>query len=58
MNEFELASVIHVLTVVLWVGGVAMVTAVVIPIIRRSASDARAVELFESIQKRFAWQGY
>jgi uncharacterized membrane protein len=58
LNEFELASVIHVLTVVLWVGGVAMVTAVVIPIIRRSASDARAVELFESIQKRFAWQGY
>jgi uncharacterized membrane protein len=58
LNEFELASVIHVLTVVLWVGGVAMVAAVVIPIIRGSASDARAVELFESIQKRFAWQGY
>jgi len=56
LNEFELVSVIHVLAVVLWVGGVAMVTIVLIPIIRKSASDARAVELFETIQKRFAWE--
>ena len=56
MNEFALARVIHVLAVVLWIGGVAMVTTVVIPIVRRSRSDADSVELFETIEKRFAWQ--
>ena len=33
-----------------------MVTTVVIPIVRKSRSDADSVELFEAIEKRFAWQ--
>ena len=56
MNEFALARVIHVLAVVLWIGGVAMVTTVLIPIIRTTPSDANAVEMFERFEKRFAWQ--
>lgn len=56
MNEFALARVIHVLAVVLWIGGVAMVTTVVIPIIRKSRSDVDSVELFEAIEKKFALQ--
>ena len=56
MNEFALVMVIHVLAVVLWVGGVGMVTTVVIPIIRKSSSDADSVDMFEAIQKRFAWK--
>ncbi len=56
MNEFALARVIHVLAVVLWIGGVAMVATVLIPILRKSPSHADAVELFETIEKRFAWQ--
>ena len=55
MNEFALAMVIHVLAVVLWVGGVGMVTTVVIPIVRRSPSSANSVDMFEAIQNRFAW---
>lgn len=51
MNEFALARVIHVLAVVLWIGGVAMITTVVIPIIRKSRSDVDSVELFEAIEK-------
>ena len=47
--------VIHVLAVVLWVGGVGMVTTVVIPIVRRLPSSANSVDMFEAIQKRFAW---
>ena len=54
MNEFALARVIHVLAVVHWIGGVAMITTVVIPIIRKSRSDAESVELFEAIEKKFA----
>ena len=55
MNEFALAMVIHVLAVVLWVGGVGMVTTVVIPIVRRLPSSANSVDMFEAIQNRFAW---
>ena len=39
MNEFVLARVIHVLAAVLWAGGVAMVTIVLLPAIRNLASD-------------------
>ena len=47
--------VIHVLAVVLCVGGVGMVTTVVIPIVRRSPSSANSLDIFEAIQKSFAW---
>ena len=43
--------VIHVLAVVLWVGGVGMVTTVVIPIVRRLPSSANSVDMFEAIHK-------
>ena len=56
MNEFAVAMAIHVLAVVLWVGGVGMVTTVVIPIVRKLPSDTNAIEMFEAIQKRFAWK--
>ena len=48
--------VIHVLAMVLWVGGVGMATTVVIPIVMRLPADANTVEMFEAIQKRFAWK--
>ena len=32
-----------------------MVTTVVIPIVRRSPSSANSVDMFETVQKRFAW---
>jgi uncharacterized membrane protein len=40
LDEFALARVIHVLAVVLWIGGVAMVATVLIPAIRTMKSDA------------------
>ncbi len=33
-----------------------MVTTVVIPIVRKSRSAADSIEMFEAIEKRFAWQ--
>jgi len=56
LNEFALARVIHVLAVVLWIGGVAMITTVVIPIIRKFRSGVESVELFEAIGKKFSLQ--
>lgn len=56
MKDLTLARVLHVLAVVLWIGGVAMVTTVLLPAVRRLESGARRIELFETIEGRFAWQ--
>ncbi len=56
LDKFALARVIHVLSVVLWIGGVAMVTTVLIPAVRKMKSDANPAAFFESIEARFAWQ--
>lgn len=55
-NEIALARVIHVLGVVLWIGGVAMVTTVLLPSLRRLQSAGDPFELFERIEGRFALQ--
>ena len=56
MIEMGLARVLHVLGVVLWIGGVAMVTTVILPAVKRLASADDRIALFESIEHRFAWQ--
>ncbi len=56
MNAFVLARVIHVLGVVLWIGGVAFVTTVLLPAVRRMESPERRVDFFEEVEGRFAWQ--
>lgn len=56
MTEMGLARVLHVLGMVLWIGGVAMVTTVILPAVRRLGSPQERVELFERIEHRFAWQ--
>ena len=56
MEQFTLARVIHVLTVVLWIGGVAMVTTVLIPAIKKMTSKEDQIKTFETIQGKFAIQ--
>ncbi|HPE81827.1 MAG TPA: hypothetical protein PKZ35_17700 [Gammaproteobacteria bacterium] len=56
MIEMGLARVLHVVGVVLWIGGVAMVTTVILPAVKRLASADDRIALFESIEHRFAWQ--
>jgi uncharacterized membrane protein len=56
MNDLALARAIHVVGVVLWIGGVAMVTTVLLPAIRGFSRDENPVELFERIERRFARQ--
>jgi uncharacterized membrane protein len=51
-----LARVLHVLGVVLWIGGVAMVTTVLLPGTRAMKSPAERVEWFEQVESRFAAQ--
>ena len=56
MTEMGIARVLHILGVVLWIGGVAMVTTVILPAVKRLASPNERVALFERIEHRFAWQ--
>ncbi|WP_372745987.1 hypothetical protein [Lutibacter sp.] len=56
MEYFTLARVLHVLAVVLWIGGVAMVTTVIIPAVKQMKSKEEQIETFEKIEGRFALQ--
>lgn len=56
MNEFAFARVLHVLGVVAWIGGVAMVTTVLLPASAQLKSAAERVAFFEQIERRFANQ--
>ncbi len=56
MNDFAFARVLHVLGVVLWIGGVAWITTVFLPFIRQFKSAAERVVFFENIERRFAKQ--
>lgn len=53
----SLARAVHVLSVLWWVGGVAMVTATILPALRRAdlSADERQ-HVFREIRRRFAWQ--
>ncbi|WP_282071499.1 hypothetical protein [Polaribacter atrinae] len=56
MNSITIARIIHVLAVVLWIGGVAMVTTVIIPAVKKMKSKKDKLSTFENIEGRFAIQ--
>lgn len=56
MDDLAIARALHVLGVVLWIGGVAMVTLVILPAVRRLEVPERRIELFETVEGRFAGQ--
>jgi uncharacterized membrane protein len=55
MDWVTIALAIHVLAVVLWIGGVAMVTTVLLPALR-AGDPAAGIRVFFAIERRFAWQ--
>jgi uncharacterized membrane protein len=56
MESFTLARIIHVIAVILWIGGVAMVTTVIIPAVKKLKSKEDQIKTFEQIEGRFALQ--
>ena len=56
MEHFTLARVIHIVAVVLWIGGVGMVTTVIIPAVKKMKSKEDQLKTFERIEGRFALQ--
>lgn len=55
-DYFILARVLHVLGVVIWIGGVAFVTTVLIPALRKMTDTHSRLELFEQLEGKFGFQ--
>ena len=56
MDDLALARALHVVAVVLWIGGVGFVTTVLLPAIRELKAPEERVAFFDAIERRFAWQ--
>jgi len=56
MEYITFARVLHILAVVLWIGGVAMVTTVIIPSVRRMKNKEEQIETFDRLEGRFSNQ--
>jgi uncharacterized membrane protein len=56
MDDLVLARLVHVLGVVLWIGGVGFVTTALIPALTRKPPDPNALQLFHRLERRFARQ--
>jgi uncharacterized membrane protein len=55
MNDIALAVALHILAIVWWIGGVAMVTTVLLPAARAMADPRDGLAMFRRIEERFAW---
>lgn len=56
MSDLSIARAIHVLAVVLWIGGLSMVTTVVLPAARKGALGDSPLRAFLAVERRFSWQ--
>ncbi len=55
-DYFILARALHVAGVVVWIGGVAFVTTVLIPSLKKITDTGNRLELFEQLEGKFAIQ--
>jgi len=55
-NHYVIARALHVIAVVIWIGGVAFVTTVLIPAIRKSHTPDEMLNTFEKLEKKFSFQ--
>ncbi|MGC8534620.1 MAG: hypothetical protein ACP5QR_03700 [Rhizomicrobium sp.] len=55
MNDIALAIALHILAIVWWIGGVAMVTTVLLPAARAMDNPHDGLAMFRRIEERFAW---
>jgi uncharacterized membrane protein len=55
METLAVARALHVLAVVIWIGGVAMITTIVLPAVRRGELGNDRRRAFAAIERRFVW---
>ena len=56
MDDLTIARIIHLLGIVLWIGGVSFVTTVLLPAARGAKPASRGMTLFHAAERRFAIQ--
>jgi uncharacterized membrane protein len=56
MDDVVIARALHVLAIVVWIGGVMMATTVVLPAVRRGDLGSDRLKAFQAIEHRFVWQ--
>ncbi len=56
MIGLEIGRIIHILGVVFWIGGVAMVTTIILPSIKKLKSLEEGIEFFGKIEHKFQIQ--
>lgn len=56
MEDLTFARAVHVLAVVIWIGGVSMVTTLIIPAIKKLKTPVEQIQTFEQIEGRFSIQ--
>jgi uncharacterized membrane protein len=53
MLDYVVALIIHVISIIVWIGGVAFVTMVTFPMIQRGSSSLEQVMMFQGTEHRF-----
>ncbi|MDF2114044.1 hypothetical protein PY365_00540 [Roseiarcaceae bacterium H3SJ34-1] len=56
MDDVTLARALHVLAVIHWIGGLAFVTLIILPLARSRRTAEEGLALFESVERRFSAQ--
>ncbi len=56
MHDVVIARALHVLAVVIWIGGISMVTTVVLPAVRQGQLGEDRLRAFRFVEHRFVWQ--
>ena len=56
MTDISIARAIHLLAVVLWIGGLSMVTTVVLPAARKGMLGDNSQRAFLAVERLFSWQ--
>ena len=53
-DYFVLARSVHILAIIIWIGGVAFITTVLLPALKKMADKEQRVALFEQLEHKFA----
>lgn len=56
MNDFTIARILHIIAIIMWVGGVAFVTTVILPGIRHNQEARLRLRAFHRIENGFSRQ--
>lgn len=55
MTDLMVARALHVLGMVIWIGGVAMATLVILPAVRQGSLGPNRLAVFHAVEHRFVW---